>query len=415
MSGASLHIARTGTRRTTASKASASETKVKYCSDRCKRNKPSNAPTSLERRIEATFLALLNDQPPPPPPPSSTVPATTEQSSTATETSGVQLPSADGNETTPAVTSTSTPSTVTLATPTRPAQPHKKPPGTKKGDHRILVPCSRVETLIYGRIKDPNKVYGRRRNRAKRGFADVDADGRWRSVDMVSSEESGSDDDSSEAGGGDGDGDGDGHGNGGVDWDSEAQHTDGSASESVSARVSRLSLDAAQHGANRRVAERKAKRSEEYDDDEDAGGVSLTASSNQPNTTKSPNSQGLLVSDDQQKRREGQKKAEERETVRCAARRACVFGLLVPASMQEQDSRGGGVKGSSKGKKGSERAAKRKGLLGSEDEGLEVVGEGFGGKGSKEVRWKCEAIMSGMVVEPSFAKGDWGIRFREER
>jgi len=28
-------------------------------------------------------------------------------------------------------------------------------------------------------------------------------------------------------------------------------------------------------------------------------------------------------------------------------------------------------------------------------------------------RRPCEAVMNGVVVEPSFAKGDWGIRWRQ--
>lgn len=63
-----------------------------------------------------------------------------------------------------------------------------------------------------------------------------------------------------------------------------------------------------------------------------------------------------------EKRKQGQKKARQREMVRCAARRAVVFGL--------------------------------------------VLGEGGD-------RRKCEAVMNGKVVEPSFAKGSWGIRWRE--
>jgi hypothetical protein len=67
-----------------------------------------------------------------------------------------------------------------------------------------------------------------------------------------------------------------------------------------------------------------------------------------------------------EKRKQGQKKARQREMVRCAARRAVVFGL--------------------------------------------VTAEG-GGQGAD--RRKCEAVMNNKVVEPSFAKGSWGIRWRE--
>jgi hypothetical protein len=62
-----------------------------------------------------------------------------------------------------------------------------------------------------------------------------------------------------------------------------------------------------------------------------------------------------------EKRIEGQKRVKEKEMVRCAARRGVVFGF--------------------------------------------AVGDG-------ESR-KCEAVMHGKVVEPSFAKGDWSIRWRE--
>jgi hypothetical protein len=68
-----------------------------------------------------------------------------------------------------------------------------------------------------------------------------------------------------------------------------------------------------------------------------------------------------------QKRIEGQQRAHEREMVRCAARRGVAFGLA----------------------------------LGSES-------------GEQEERRKCEAVMQGKVVESSFAKGDWSIRWRED-
>lgn len=61
-----------------------------------------------------------------------------------------------------------------------------------------------------------------------------------------------------------------------------------------------------------------------------------------------------------EKRKEGMRRAKHREMVRCAARRGVVFGF-----------------------------------------------------GDGENKRKCEAIMLGKVVEPSFAKGDWSIRWRE--
>lgn len=67
------------------------------------------------------------------------------------------------------------------------------------------------------------------------------------------------------------------------------------------------------------------------------------------------------------RRREGLRRARHREMVRCAARRGVVFGF----------------------------------------------GAGSGEEGEGGSRRKCEAVMLGKVVEPSFAKGDWSIRWRE--
>ncbi|CAK3830938.1 Hypothetical predicted protein [Lecanosticta acicola] len=91
--------------------------------------------------------------------------------------------------------------------------------------------------------------------------------------------------------------------------------------------------------------------------------------------------------DDLQKRRQGAKRAEEREMVRRAARRGIVFGFEVPRRQEPNQKQ---PKGKSK-HKGDEQ---------EEDES------------TTEVR-KAEAIMNGMVVEPSFAKGNWSIRWRE--
>ncbi|KAF3764466.1 hypothetical protein M406DRAFT_260043 [Cryphonectria parasitica EP155] len=62
-----------------------------------------------------------------------------------------------------------------------------------------------------------------------------------------------------------------------------------------------------------------------------------------------------------EKRREGLRRARQREMVRCAARRGVVFGFEVDTGQTR----------------------------------------------------KCEAVMLGKVVEPSFAKGDWSVRWRE--
>ena len=90
-----------------------------------------------------------------------------------------------------------------------------------------------------------------------------------------------------------------------------------------------------------------------------------------------------------EKRRQGAKRADEREMVRRAARRVVVFGVEVSKSAPVQ-TRG---KHKSKGKRAP-------------------VPEGEAEMSLTEVR-KAEALMSGMVVEPSFAKGNWSLRWRE--
>lgn len=84
-----------------------------------------------------------------------------------------------------------------------------------------------------------------------------------------------------------------------------------------------------------------------------------------------------------EKRQEGQKRAEEREIVRRAARRAVVFGFPVDQ-----------VEGVPKDNTSKTTADQRA----SADEAPQR---------------KCEAVMNGHIVEPSFAKGNWSIRWRE--
>ena len=101
-----------------------------------------------------------------------------------------------------------------------------------------------------------------------------------------------------------------------------------------------------------------------------------------------------------QKRLEGQKRAEQRELVRCAARRLCAFGVLIVGLVEGEDAGGKGTKGKMKGK--------------GKDRGKDGLGEADGNDEKRQEKWKkCEAIMRGNVVEASYAKGDWGIRWRE--
>jgi hypothetical protein len=77
--------------------------------------------------------------------------------------------------------------------------------------------------------------------------------------------------------------------------------------------------------------------------------------------------------------------------VRRAARRACAFGLKVK---EPPNSAGDGA---SKNGRTSNRARRDEENDGDACEQLK----------------KCEAVMNGAVVEASFAKGDWAIRWRE--
>lgn len=98
----------------------------------------------------------------------------------------------------------------------------------------------------------------------------------------------------------------------------------------------------------------------------------------------------LSESDKIKRRQEGNRRVEHREMVRKAARRLVVFGFL-----QKAPEGGGGEP-----KKSEKRSGKA-----SRPGANESVGP--------RLR-KCEALMNGSVVEPSFAKGNWAIRWREE-
>lgn len=108
--------------------------------------------------------------------------------------------------------------------------------------------------------------------------------------------------------------------------------------------------------------------SDESGDDDEGGGVLLLQQPPSPNSLSakdaiplSPQAQGLKV-------------AREREKVRQAARRGVVFGFCVGPGGEE----------------------------------------GVEGDGYVEGRRRVEAVQNGRVVEASFAKGDWGVRWREE-
>lgn len=220
-----------------------------------------------------------------------------------------------------------------------------------KGDRRVMVTMSEIEELMFGSRFDPTKVYGRRKNRASRALGSKDDE--WKSVDMMDREdtEEGTTDDEDSV-------------TGSADEVGGVPVHDGSAKIRKGPLVRPPQIESEINGSiggEKSMAERK---------DETAEALS--------------------------KRQQGDKRADEREMVRRAARRAVVFGLIIegapPSAIEAPEV-------PSKGKK------KR---ISREDE--EVV---EAATPAEAPRRKCEAIMQGQVVEPSFAKGDWSIRWRE--
>lgn len=251
----------------------------------------------------------------------------------------------------------------------------KKASKSMKGDHRPIIECQMVEEIVFQREKDPEKVYGRRKNRKARFVVEKDED--WKSVDMV---------------------------------DRPAGTSNAGATTTTQ-----------QHPTNFTSDEDTVSDSEDEEPEREGGVVIEPTRDPQdplPDSIEYGYGSGKIrppqdqndvngsvggekgwaerieeTEDMKEKRREGQRRAEEREMVRKAARRGCAFGFVVEGDGGEEkwEKREGKSKAGKDGKK--DAAAK--------------VEEG------KEERRKCEAVMKGVVVESSFAKGDWGIRWRE--
>jgi len=241
------------------SRKSHSGAEVKYCSTKCRSRKPGK----LDRQVEDTFVSFLN---------------------------GIQ----------------------SLESPVQAASslpPKGKGAKKVKGDPRILVPLVAVETAVFGDRNDPEKTFGRKKDRARRGVPD---DEEWKSIDMVDELE--------------------------ISLAKEDKMIDGDLLAQMSIRSgTRIRPSQKVSEVNGGVGGEKG-RAERVEETEE-----------------------ML-----EKRKEGLQRTHEREIVRCAARRGIAFGFVVQG----------------------------------EDEG------------EREHR-KCEAVMQGKVVESSFAKGDWSIRWRE--
>lgn len=292
-------------------KSSQASTPAKYCSTRC-RSARHNTP--IELRIEKAFISLLNGESP----------------STLSDQSTENTESTRSTTDTKVLTKLHTP-------PYKGGPAPKNAKKKKKGEARILVLCSEVEGLIFGGKNDPEKCFGRRKNRKKRGTEE----GEWRSVDMVSDDEDqkgknkgssqrkrggslGKEEDSSQSEDDDG----------GVPIDMTGMTLDPEIMVRLSIRSgTRIRPSQGVSQVNGGIGGEKGAKERIEETDE------------------------MLA-----KRREGQRRAEGRELVRCVARRGVAFGFLT---------------------------------------------------GVGEERRLCEAVMQGNVVESSFAKGEWGVRWRE--
>lgn len=255
---------------------------IKYCSDRCRSHKPG----PKDRQIEQTIASLLNGE----------------------ANSGIEKTGAKSR--------------------------------VVKGDPRLIVTCDEIEEVVYGSRFDPEKVYGRRKNRRTRAIGNPNAP--WKSVDMESADEDDAQDSGDDAG--------------------SASSGEGGIPLVDNFNVSHIRPSQQQSDINFSAGGGERSRAEKIEESQE----------------------------DLKKRRQGAKRAEERETIRRAARRTIVFGVEVPRREPTSQKR---PKAKGKGKRGAL----------SDDEGEE---------GPTEVR-KAEALMAGMVVEPSYAKGNWSIRWRQ--
>lgn len=323
----------------------AGATEVKYCSARCRNNKPG----PVDRRIERAFAALLDGR--------AHEEVKGEFGETRDDEEKKQQEQSVVPKGKPFPNSRKGHEDADAGSKAKKGASKKKK--HVKGDPRITVECSFVEDLLFPKHKDPEKVYGRRKNRKARGIVERPED--WRSVDMVD--------------------------------DPEPKISSTTAAAAGAAVTP--GAPASQHRHDKTASDTLSESASEVESDsdsEDAGGIALET---KPPTTSEPaygfgsgkvrppqdqsdvngaiggekgRAERIEETDEMKlKRREGQRRADEREMVRKAARRLVAFG--------------------------------------APDDG--------NGDGDGERR-KCEAVMKGAVVEGSFAKGEWGIRWREK-
>ncbi|KAH7388939.1 hypothetical protein BKA64DRAFT_125460 [Cadophora sp. MPI-SDFR-AT-0126] len=282
-------------------------TEVKYCSSRCRNSKPG----PLDRKIETTFVKMLDG-------------ATAKTLMASEDNSDIVANDKDGKEGKKDQHGAS-------------GKKSKKAAKATKGDHRIILDCSEVEKVVFQRLKDPDKVFGRRKNRRARYVIERPED--WKSVDMVDKNESQKQEAHSPP----------------SDDELSSESESSSGLELKAQQVISPVLDMVPFGYG-------------------SGKIRPPQSQNSINGSvggeKGWAERIEETEEMKKKRREGQQRAEEREMVRKAARRGCAFGFVIEDGSEE--------------------------------------------KGEMPKRRMCEAVMKGQVVESSFAKGEWGIRWREK-
>ncbi|TQN67883.1 hypothetical protein CSHISOI_07566 [Colletotrichum shisoi] len=216
-----------------------------------------------------------------------------------------------------------------------------------KGDTRILVACDAVENKVFGDRQDPNKVYGRKKNRASRVIGGNGASDGDEAIDVGEKSQQRRDGDTNTRN----------------DNDNDNNYNNNNNDPGAEVIDEMLGLDRS--------------RSAELDPHVQASLSVRSGTRVRPPQTRSQvngsvggetgRAERVEETDEmREKRAEGQRRAHEREMVRCAARRGVVFGFLVD------------------------------------------------GRDGTDERRKCEAVVQGKVVEPSYAKGDWAVRWREE-
>ena len=125
---------------------------------------------------------------------------------------------------------------------------------------------------------------------------------------------------------------------------------------------------------------------DEYALEDEVGGVPIYLDypkkrENDLSNSRVENSNVQLTDADVQRRRAGQERADQRELVRQAGRRGVVFGFWYPKPLDDQ-----------------RRHNAKPRIKGVEEE-------------EKEAKRKVEIMQRGKIVEGSFAKGEWGVRW----